>query len=134
MKWGVASVGVDGAVAFLRKTATAWSIPPRTVDSAAQEIRGLIDRMEDLDPLDRGGELRLSTDGIDFRAEISFPGAAPATTIDESVLSMLPAYAIDTEEAAVVAGMKTFLESSAAERKEFVPGKGGPKVILTYGG
>jgi NCS2 family nucleobase:cation symporter-2 len=132
-KWGSAFGGVEGAVAFVGKTAEGWSISPKIAEAATREIKSLIDRLEDADYLDRGGELLLSTDGLDFRAEITCPGPAQASTADASVLSMVPAYAIDTEEAAVVIGLKTFLESFAAERKEVVQGKDGTKIVLTYG-
>jgi xanthine permease XanP len=131
MKWSSAPGGAAAAVSFLCKTARAWPTAPKIVEAAAAEIGSLIDRLKDLD---RGGELRLSTDGVDFRAEMTVAGATGAVMTDTAVLSVPPAYAIDTEEAAVVAGLKTFLESFAAEQKKVVQGKGGTKVILIYGG
>jgi xanthine permease XanP len=132
MKWGTGA-GAEGAVVFLRKTAEGWSISPTIVEAAAQEMRGLIERLADAAYRDGGGDLHLSTDGLDFTVELTRSEPAQASTANEPAASTLPAQAIDTEEAAVVNGLKTFLESLAADRKQIVHDKGITKVILTYG-
>ncbi|HYI03435.1 MAG TPA: solute carrier family 23 protein, partial [Reyranella sp.] len=61
MTWDAAGSGADSALAFLRSTAQGWAIPPRIVEAAAVEVRGVIDRLAAAHHLELGGDLRLST-------------------------------------------------------------------------
>ena len=133
-RWSLAAGGIEEAIAFIRKTGAAKTVDPTNVEAAASEVRALLERLQADDPHRHGGDLHLSTDGTDFRVEIACPAGHDPSAPGGANLSTPPAYAIDTEEAAVVAGLKTFLETFAAERKEIVQDKTATRVILTYGG
>jgi NCS2 family nucleobase:cation symporter-2 len=106
-------------VAFLKETAQRWIVPPKTIDHAAREVGDVIGRLAGLGQLDGGGELRMSTDGLDFRVEIRCHGALLQPKPRESA-PKLPRYAIASEEGVVLAGLRTFLDSLAAERKQIM--------------
>ena len=95
----------------------------------------MIDRLAEAHHLELGGDLHLSTDGLDLRVEVSCHGALHAPLPrDAAPPRPPPAYAIDNnEEQAVLSGLRTFLESLAAERRRIVQGGGRVKIILTYG-
>jgi hypothetical protein len=133
-RWSLAAGEIEEAISFIRKTGAAKTVDPKIVEEAAAEVRSLLERLQANDQHRHGGELDLSTDGADFRVEITCPAGHEPSAPGIAGSSTPPAYAIDTEEAAVVAGLKTFLETFAAERKEVVQDKTGARVILTYGG
>jgi NCS2 family nucleobase:cation symporter-2 len=119
------------AVAFLKATAQRWTVPQRTIDRAADEVGDVIRHLADLGQLGGGGDARLSTDGLDFRAEIRCHGALLHPMPRESA-PPLPRYAIASEEGVVLAGLRTFLDSLAAERKQVVQRDGQTRVRLSY--
>ena len=135
MTWGGAGSGADAALVFLRTTAQGWAIPPRIVEAAAIEVSGVIDRLAAAHHLELGGDLHLSTDGLDLRVEVSCHGALHAPLPrDAAPPRPPPAYAIDNnEEQAVLSGLRTFLESVAAESRRIVQRGGRVKIVLTYG-
>jgi hypothetical protein len=131
--WRAGDGGVETALAFLRSTAEAWTIPRKVVEEASEEIRGVIERMGRAHRMELGGELRLSTDGLDFVAKVSCHAEVEAALTGPSAASQPPNYVINDEEAALVAGLHTFLESLAAERKRLVLYHGRTAVVLSYG-
>jgi NCS2 family nucleobase:cation symporter-2 len=118
-------------IAFLQATAQRWSVPQKTIDAATEEIGHVIGHLAGLGQLDGGGELRLSTDGLDFKAEIHCHGALLQPTPRESAPA-LPRYVIASEEGVVLAGLRTFLDSLAAERKQLTQRSGQTRVRLSY--
>jgi xanthine permease XanP len=118
MTWS-APTDAAAEIAFLQATAQRWTVPRPTIDAAAVEIGLVIGHLADAGQLDGGGELRLSTDGLDFRIEIRCNGALLQPVPRESA-PPLPRYAIASEEGVVLAGLRTFLDSLAAERKQVV--------------
>jgi NCS2 family nucleobase:cation symporter-2 len=117
--------------AFIHASARRWTVPQKTADSAAAEMRDVIGRLANLGRLDAGGELRLSADGLDFKVELRSNGALLQPMPRESP-PPLPRYVIASEEGVVVAGLRTVLDSLAAERKQVVQHDRETRVILTY--
>ena len=75
MTWSSTPEGRKAAVDFTITTAKRWNIAAKTAEAAAAEIGDVIGRLADLKRLDRGGELRLTTDGLQFKAEVRCQGA-----------------------------------------------------------
>jgi NCS2 family nucleobase:cation symporter-2 len=130
MTWS-APADPASAVSFLKATAQRWAVPQRTIDRAAGEVGDVIRQLAGLGQLARGGDLRLSTDGLDFRVEIRSHGALLQPVPRESAPS-LPRYAIASEEGVVLAGLRTFLDSLAAERKQVMQRGAQAGVKLSY--
>jgi hypothetical protein len=101
LKWS-APADAANMIAFLQDTAQRWTVPRKTVDAAAVEIGDVIARLEKLGRLDAGGELRLSTDGLDFTVDIRCHGTLLLPLPRESA-PLLPHYAIGSEEGVVLA-------------------------------
>jgi xanthine permease XanP len=130
MKWS-APTDAAAAVAFMQAAAERWTVPQKTIDSAADEIVDVIGHLAGLGRLDGGGELRLSTDGLDFRIEIRCNGLLLQPMPRESA-PPLPRYVIASEEGVVLAGLHTFLDSLAAEHKQVVQRGHQTRVKLSY--
>jgi hypothetical protein len=115
----------------MQNTAQRWSVPHKTVAAAAVEVRDVIGHLASLGRLDVGAELRLSTDGLDFKVDLRCNAALLQPMPRESA-PPLPRYAIASEECVVVGGLRTVLDSLAAERKQVVQRDRQTHVILTY--
>jgi xanthine permease XanP len=123
--------GSAAVIAFLQEAAEGWNVPRKTVDSAATEIGDVISRLTTMGRLDVGGELQLSTDGLEFKAELRCRGALLQPLPRESAPT-LPDYVVTSEEGVVMAGLRTLLDSLAAERKQVIQHDRQTRVILVY--
>ncbi len=133
--WSPGDDAVARTASFLRDTAAAWDLPRRTTEAAEGEIRALVGRLSPDGRYGMGGELRLTTDGIDFRADVTVRGGTVTPSADPAPADGSEpgrTLRVRDEESVELAGLESFLQSLAAERKRLTRRDGQTTVMLRY--
>ena len=119
--WIATEGSIDAALGFLRGQGQGWKLPADVTAIAATHLRDVLEYLLRTHPAGLEGSLRLRYDGLALLVEVLYAGSAaphlPPPREPHPTLQEHRPDALDNEEAAVMLGLRTFLDSLAADRK-----------------
>lgn len=134
IRWEAADDSIAAALAFLRARQADWKIAGRPAETAIAETRRLLEYIATTSARP-AGRLRVAHNGTELRISIPYDGDMPPDTPDQSRPPdpVTEETDLDNEEAAVFAGLRTFIHSLKADRRDVTRRGGTMRVRLSYG-
>ena len=120
------------AINLLRNTARGWKVPAETIATATAQTEEILAFFAKVHPLDAGGELQISFNGLDLGISVVCHGGHRPALPETTFTPALPQSEIENEEAAAVLGLKDFLRSLRADRKSVEQRVGSVRISLLY--
>jgi NCS2 family nucleobase:cation symporter-2 len=132
--WEGADDSIAAALVFLRARQADWKIVAQTAETSITEAKEVLDYIAAAHKGPFAGRLRAVHNGLELRVDIRYagnviprpperPSTPPQTVVDDD---------LDNEEAAAFVGLRAFIRSLTADRKEVVRRGGEVIVRLSY--
>ena len=130
--WAGSEASMADAIEFMRNSAQGWKVPAQTTAAAIAETEEVLAFFAKVHPIDAGGELRLSFNGLDFGVAVVCHGGQHPVLAAPAPAPALPRRDIENEESAAFSGLRDFLQSLVADRKSAEQLDGRMRVSLVY--
>jgi xanthine permease XanP len=130
--WTGSGASMTAALEFLRDKAHGWKVPGETIATSVAETRGVLAFFATVHPLDAGGDLRASYNGLDFGVDVVCRGGRLPELPTTATAPARPASVMENEEAAAFLGLKDYLRSLTANHKSARQRDGRVRISLLY--
>ena len=130
--WAGSEASMAATIEFIRNKAQGWKVPAQTTAAAIAETEEVLAFFAKVHPVDSGGELRLSFNGLDFAVAVVCHGGQHPVLAAPAPAPALPRRDIENEESAAFSGLRDFLQSLVADRKSAEQLDGRMRVSLVY--
>jgi xanthine permease XanP len=130
--WTRSGASMTAAIDFLRDKAEGWKVPAATAAIAIAQTQEIMAFFAKVHPLDAGGELQVSFNGLDLGIGVVCHGGHRPALPETTPTPALPQSEIENEEAAAFLGLRDFLRSLIADRKSVEQQVGRVRISFLY--